>query len=88
MTMTAKRFFICNQADTVLNKNLVKSVPLLWRAQSKLFAAFGNRYRNCKRDTVVSSQNSATNGWNVNNNGRTNNNNKNNNNFVAPVLDI
>jgi len=86
MTMTAKRFFICNQADTVLNKNLVKSVPLLWRAQSKLFTAFGNRYRNCKRDPVT--QYNSNNAWYVNNNGNTNNNNRTNNYFVAPVLDI
>lgn len=66
--------------------NLVKSVPLLWHDQSKLFAVFGNRYRNCKRDSVT--QNNSNNAWYVNNNGNVNNKTRTDSYFVAPVLDI
>ena len=87
MTMTAKRFFICNRAaNMVCDDPMLNLFPLLWHAQSKLFAAFGNRYRNCKRDSVT--QYNSNGAWYVNNNGNTNNNNRTNSYFVAPVLDI
>lgn len=69
----------------VCDDPMLNLFPLLWHTQSKLFAAFGNRYRNCKRDSVT--QYNSNNAWYVNNNGNTNNN-RTNNYFVAPVLDI
>lgn len=70
----------------VCDDPMLNLFPLLWHAQSKLFAAFGNRYRNCKRDSVT--QYNSNGAWYVNNNGNTNNNNRTNSYFVAPVLDI
>ena len=86
MTMMAGKFFIFNWAIAGLRQTHIKSVPLLWKFQSKWFAAFGNRCRNCKRESVT--QNNTNNAWYVNNNGNTNNNNRTNSYFVAPVLDI